>query len=91
MNKLWFGRDLSQAVNQPRVHNHLVPNNTVMIEKIPSETQYTLPEHIQSGLRARGHEIEYNKYYATVQAIYRTDTKIYAKSDPRKHGSPAGF
>ena len=32
MNKLWFGDDLSEAVDEPRLHSQLVPNQTVFYE-----------------------------------------------------------
>ena len=29
MNKLWFGDDLSEAVNEPRLHTQMVPDQRV--------------------------------------------------------------
>lgn len=91
MNKLWFGRNIGKAVDQGRVHSDLVPINNVLIEKYPNDTQYTLPEGNQQRLKALGHVLNYTHHYAAVQAIDHTSNKIYAKCDPRKHGSPAGF
>ena len=32
MNKLWFGDDLSKAVNKPRLHSQMVPDQRVFYE-----------------------------------------------------------
>ena len=91
MNKLWFGRDLSQAVDDPRIHEELVPKMDVEVE---NNKDYRLPEDIQDGLRALGHIVTAAKEtaFAVVQAVYRAkyDEGIYAKSDKRKFGAPSG-
>ncbi|XP_031558252.1 glutathione hydrolase 1 proenzyme-like [Actinia tenebrosa] len=81
---LWFDREISAAVEEPRIHTNLVPNNTLEVEK-------NFPEGVKKGLEARGHELEDLRYYAAVQAIATRGMSIYAKSDPRKHGKPGGF
>ena len=89
MNKLWFGRDISQAVDDPRIHEELVPEMDVEVE---NNKDYRLPEDIQDGLRALGHNVMVasDTAFAVVQAVYRKTEGIYAKSDPRKFGAPAG-
>ena len=100
MNKLWFDKCLSKSVNEPRVHTQLVeddeqdrklvPDNNVTIEK---KKDYRLKSEIVDGLKALGHPVEVggDADFAVVQAIYRKPKKgIYAKSDPRKYGKPAG-
>ncbi|KAJ7387662.1 hypothetical protein OS493_001000 [Desmophyllum pertusum] len=88
MNKLWFGQSLSDAVDEPRLHAQLVPNQTVFYEK---NKKYRLSEKIVEGLRKRGHDVVAADPFAVVQAVFRDPGKgIYAKSDPRKHGAPAG-
>ena len=90
MNMLWFGKDISQAVDDPRIHEELVPKMDVEIE---NNKDYRLPEEIQDGLRALGHDVTVasDSAFAVVQAVYRkTVEEIYAKSDPRKFGAPAG-
>ena len=87
---LWFGRDISQAVEDPRIHEELVPKMDVEVE---NSKDYRLPEDIQDGLRALGHNVmvESDAALAVVQAVHRkTGEGIYAKSDPRKFGAPAG-
>ena len=90
MNKLWFGKSLSDVVDDPRVHQNLVPEMNVEVEK---KKQYRLSEDIQDGLRALGHNVVVasDSAFAAVQAVYRkTGEGVYAKSDPRKYGAPAG-
>ena len=100
MNKLWFDQSLSDAVDEPRVHTQLVeddeqdrklvPDNNVTIEK---KKDYRLKSEIVDGLKALGHPVEVggDADFAVVQAVYRKPEKgIYAKSDPRKYGVPAG-
>ena len=88
MNMLWFGKDISQAVDDPRIHEELVPKMDVEVE---NNKDYHLPEDIQDGLRALGHDVTVASDSAfAVQAVYRkTVEEIYAKSDPRKFGAPA--
>ena len=86
MNKLWFGDDLSKAVNKPRLHSELVPDQTVFYEN-----KYPISNDVVEGLKHRGHDVVGNDRFAVVQAISKEPGKgIYAKSDPRKHGTPAG-
>ena len=90
MNMLWFWKDISQAVDDPRIHEELVPKMDVEVE---NNKDYRLPEDIQDGLRALGHNVTVasDSAFAVVQAVYRkTVEEIYAKSDPRKFGAPAG-
>ena len=90
MNMLWFGKDISQAVDDPRIHEELVPKMDVEVE---NNKDYRLPEDIQDGLRALGHDVTVasDSVFAVLQAVYRkTVEEIYAKSDPRKFGAPAG-
>ena len=88
MNKVWFGKSLSEAVDDPRVHQNLVPYMNVEVEK-----KYRLSKNIRNGLKALGHNVTVasDSAFAVVQAVYReTGEGIYAKSDPRKFGVPAG-
>ena len=90
MNKLWLGKSLSDAVDDPRVHQNLVPKMEVEVE---NNEDYRIPKDIQDGLRALGHNVEVanDSAFAVVQAVYRKPGKgIYAKSDPRKFGVPGG-
>ena len=88
MNKLWFGDDLSEAVNKSRLHSQLVPD-----QKVFYETEYSIGKDVIKGLRKLGHNLTGSDLFAVVQAISRREPggKIYAKSDPRKYGAPAGL
>ena len=91
MNKLWFERNISQAVDDPRIHEELVPKMDVEVE---NKTNYYFPDDIRNGLRDLGHNVTAAKEtaFAVVQAVYRAkdDEGIYAKSDLRKFGAPSG-
>ena len=87
MNKLWFGQSLPEAVNEPRLHDQLVPRKVT----IENKKEYRLKKEIVEGLEALGHDVGNVTDFAVVQAVYREDKgDIYAKSDPRKFGAPAG-
>ena len=92
MNKLWFKTNLSEAVDKPRLHSQLVPDQDVSYEEIPFDRKYTMSDDIIKGLKELGHNVTGNKQFAVVQAVYRDPESkgIYAKSDKRKHGAPAG-
>ena len=88
MNKLWFEQSLKQAVNKSRLHTQLVPNQDVFYEN----GTYAISPKIRRGLQKLGHVVTGEERFAVVQAVFRDPkTKdIWAKSDPRKHGAPAG-
>ena len=86
MNYLWFNRNLSQAVVEPRLHHQLLP----MYIRIDKDFQ--LPLAIQAGLQGLGHEVVNKSGYAVVQAAATSaDGKLYGKADPRKSSYAAGF
>ena len=86
MNYLWFNRNLSEAVVEPRLHHQLLPNY------IRLDKDYQMPLAIQAGLRGLGHEVRNVTGYAVVQAAATSaDGKLYGKADPRKNSFAAGF
>lgn len=86
MNYFWFGRNLSEAVLDPRVHHQLLPNYT-RIDKL-----YPISKDLQTGLQRLGHDFKARTITAVVQAAaIAPDGKIYGKADPRKKSFAAGF
>jgi gamma-glutamyltranspeptidase/glutathione hydrolase len=83
LNVMWFGKEPQEAVALPRIHHQWLPN--VLYIEDP------LLEKMQTPLEQRGHKIEKRNNLAVVQAILRTPQGLKAASDPRKHGSPAGY
>ncbi|XP_068679087.1 glutathione hydrolase 1 proenzyme-like [Montipora foliosa] len=86
MNYLWFNRNLTQAVVDPRLHHQLIPN------EISINKNYPIPFNIQAGLIELGHKIVNTTSFTAVQAVATsTDGKLYGKADPRKGSYAAGF
>ncbi|XP_072911595.1 glutathione hydrolase light chain 1-like [Hemitrygon akajei] len=86
MNVLWFGYDAEEAVNEPRFHNQLDPNNTDIEEELEQEVQMGLKERHQTLTF-----IDEPKKAGVVQAIVRNGEWWDAVSDHRKGGEPAGY
>uniref|UniRef100_A0A8C9RA00 Glutathione hydrolase n=1 Tax=Scleropages formosus TaxID=113540 RepID=A0A8C9RA00_SCLFO len=84
LNSLFFNYDLKKAVSEPRVHNQLNPNKTVVEEKFEKSVLDGLAQknHVTELLRTPG---------AVVQAVMRQGNRLCAESDPRKGGYPAGY
>uniref|UniRef100_A0A672MMV3 Glutathione hydrolase n=1 Tax=Sinocyclocheilus grahami TaxID=75366 RepID=A0A672MMV3_SINGR len=82
LNSLFFNYDLKKAVTEPRVHNQLNPNMTVVEQDFD----------VLDGLAQKNHVTELQRTPgAVVQAIVRQGDKLCAESDPRKGGYPAGY
>ncbi|XP_071482929.1 glutathione hydrolase 1 proenzyme-like [Diadema antillarum] len=81
---LFMNVPLDQAINEGRIHNHLLTNKAYY-------ESAACREIICTKLADRGHIVSHSSSYATVQGILRTDQGIAAYSDPRKGGLAAGF
>ncbi|XP_072514550.1 glutathione hydrolase 1 proenzyme [Salminus brasiliensis] len=84
LNSLFFNYDLKRSVIEPRVHNQLSPNVTVV--------EHDFDPAVSDGLARKNHVIEVlTSMGAVVQAVQRQGTWLEAQSDPRKGGYAAGY
>uniref|UniRef100_A0A3Q2QN59 Glutathione hydrolase n=1 Tax=Fundulus heteroclitus TaxID=8078 RepID=A0A3Q2QN59_FUNHE len=84
LNALFFDFDVDKAVIDPRIHNQLSPNSTVVEPDFDKE--------VFDGLAKKNHATEYlTSTGAVVQAVVRHENRLYAKSDPRKWAYAAGY
>lgn len=84
INNLWFGYDVKRTVEEPRLHNQLLPNTTT-VEK-------DFDQAVLAALKTRNHYIDIRStFIAVVQAITHTTGGWAAASDSRKGGEPAGY
>uniref|UniRef100_A0A8C7XLK0 Glutathione hydrolase n=1 Tax=Oryzias sinensis TaxID=183150 RepID=A0A8C7XLK0_9TELE len=79
LNSLFFNYDLKKAVKEPRVHNQLNPNMTVVEQDLVVRHFLWVTSHHDSTPDS------------VVQAVVRQGEHLCAESDPRKGGYPAGY
>jgi len=86
MNLLEFKMIVFEAVNAPRIHHQLFP------EQIDFEP-YGLNEDVKQNLISRGHIIGQERYLGRVEAIFVDHQKncFFGTSDPRGYGKAIGF
>ena len=85
LNVLGMSIPLSEAIQLPRFHHQLIPN------EVSVEEDY--PEDLIHSLISKGHTVvKKNGTFAVVQGILvGDDRRIHATSDPRKGGLPDGY
>ncbi|KAJ2549259.1 hypothetical protein EV175_004512 [Coemansia sp. RSA 1933] len=85
VNVLDFGMRLDRAIDNPRLHHQLMPNQ-LMVDPL-------FPSSLTHALSAFGHDIEpLKRTSSVVQAVQKLpDGLIHAVSDARKHGVAAGY
>ena len=83
---LWFGENIKEAIDAPRIHHQLFP------DKINYEKNF--PKELLDGLAKLGHTLERqgdNERGAIIMAISSDGNKLYANSDWRKGGEVDGI
>ncbi|XP_057687564.1 gamma-glutamyltransferase 1a isoform X2 [Corythoichthys intestinalis] len=75
--------NLRKAVTEPRVHNQLIPNMTVV--------EHGFEKKILDGLIWKNHATLLQGPDSVVQVVLRQGANLCAESDPRKGGYPAGY
>ncbi|XP_077570873.1 gamma-glutamyltransferase 1a isoform X2 [Stigmatopora nigra] len=75
--------NLRKAVTEPRVHNQLNPNMTVV--------EHGFENKILEGLSWKNHVTLQQSPDSVVQVVLRQGDYLCAESDPRKGGYPAGY
>ncbi|RDB16957.1 Gamma-glutamyltranspeptidase 1 [Hypsizygus marmoreus] len=83
---LELGLDISAAIEFGRVHDQLYP--------LELDVDDVYPQEIIHALKGIGHNVtisDVNRVAAVVQAVVKTDGRIFAASDSRKNGIAAGY
>ncbi|XP_052805945.1 glutathione hydrolase 1 proenzyme-like isoform X2 [Mya arenaria] len=81
---LWLGESIKQSIDSPRIHHQL----------LPPEFSYEpgIEKAVIDGLVALGHNAtQVSPGKSIVQGVTRGGDFLYAYSDARKGGTPAGF
>uniref|UniRef100_A0A1W7R8L0 Putative gamma-glutamyltransferase n=1 Tax=Aedes albopictus TaxID=7160 RepID=A0A1W7R8L0_AEDAL len=81
---LWFGHDIKEAVDSPRIHHQLIP--------MTLQYEFGNLEDVILGLEAKGHATKrYRERGSIVCGIAQNKTGVYANADFRKGGDVVGF
>ena len=85
MNVLGFRKSLPYSIALPRLHHQLFPNY------ITAETTVFDNTCMLAALRAKGHKIVMGAGAVVQGILIDNNGTIYATSDMRKGGRPAGY
>lgn len=83
LNMIVFGMTPTQAVNSPRIHHQWVPEDLLMEPELFKQAGEKLKQY--------GHAPKKSSSLAASQAVSRQPDGLRGHSDPRKHGSAAGY
>lgn len=82
LRTLWFGENIKEAVDAPRIHHQLYP--------MTIEYEYGVLQQIVDGLERLGHNTTRN-FGSVICSLYKTSGKITANADHRKGGDVYGY
>lgn len=83
VNLLCYKMSPHDAVSLPRFHHQWVPHEIAIEDPLFGK--------LKQSLGNRGHVVKRRNKLAVTQAVSRSADGLRAASDPRKHGSPAGY
>ncbi len=83
LNHIVFGMEPADAVSAPRFHHQWSPNELLL--------EPALMTSIGEALSSKGHAAKRSSSLAATQAAALSDGNLLGGSDPRKHGTPAGY
>ncbi|XP_050298141.1 scoloptoxin SSD14-like isoform X2 [Anthonomus grandis grandis] len=82
IRSLWFGENIKEAVDAPRIHHQLYPMNVFY--------EYGVLQQVLDGLKSLGHQLHRN-LASIICGLRVVDGKITANSDHRKGGDVFGL
>lgn len=84
MRTLWFGQNIKEAIDAPRIHHQLYPMEV--------QYEYGTLQQVVDGLEAIGHKTKrYNDAGSVICALYNSSSWIQANADYRKGGDVYGL
>ncbi|KAL4229164.1 Gamma-glutamyltranspeptidase 1 [Mactra antiquata] len=84
VHNLWLNENIEQSIDALRLHHQLLPPDISYEEGFDQD--------IINGLVAKGHNVTQTSVgKSIVQGITKDSEYLYAESDVRKHGLPAGY
>ena len=84
LNCIDFHMDIQDAVNAPRIHHQLYPDEI-------NYEEYGLPEDVRTNLIKMGYKIGDKKTLGRSECIMISNNYFYGASDPRGYGSAEGY
>jgi gamma-glutamyltranspeptidase len=94
VNALLRGSDAAAAVGSPRLHHQFIPNVVYAEDYEMLDGGWEIvPNSTLNGLRLRGHDVRtWNHHGVSQLVLHDPDSRtLYAVSDRRKGGMPAGY
>jgi gamma-glutamyltranspeptidase/glutathione hydrolase/leukotriene-C4 hydrolase len=84
MRTIWFGQNIKEAVDAPRIHHQLFP--------MEIQYEYGTLQQVVDGLKAIGHKTNrYKDAGSIICALLKASDYIYANADHRKGGDVYGI